>query len=63
MGMKPTQTERLIADCPALPLPPAEMQTVEQISHQYWNQDLNPSSAEIRFLKRLKRKYEKETAP
>jgi len=36
---------------------------VEQISHQYWNQDVNPSGAEIRFLKRLKREHEKEATP
>ncbi len=61
--MKPTSTEQLIAECSALPLAPSDMQTVEQISHQYWNMGLNPSSAEIRFLKRLKREHEKEATP
>ena len=55
--MKPTATERLITVCQAIPLLPAERQTVETISHQYWNLNLNPSGAEVRFLKKLKKNY------
>lgn len=61
--MKPTSTEQLIADCSALPLAPSDMQVVEQISHQYWNLSTQPSSAEIRFLKRLKQNHEKAVTP
>jgi len=54
--MKPTKTETLISECSAIPIDPCEKRTVDEISHQYWNMDRNPSKAEIKFLKKIKKK-------
>jgi len=53
--MKPTKTEILISECSSLPLDPSEKRTVQEIQHQYWNLDKNPSKAEIKFLKKIKK--------